>query len=437
MTRPQSWTLVPSVDVSGDDNVSLVDTIARSGNATITGLDITLAGPVNAINNDIIVTADNNIASSAALGGLNNTDNITLRANTGWVNATDTISADGTANLWAGQDITTTATVDATTVLVNGGNDVALATILAAAGGADIDAGAALTLNGDVDANTGTVTIDAGGLITHDAAIGSDNNTASVTIASAEGSLDSNNTIDSVGLISITTGANVDLANAVTAGTSIAVDAGGTVDAAAILDAGTSAAVSGDDTVSLVDTIARSGNASITGLDVTLAGPVNAINNDIIVTADNNIASSAALGGLNNTNNVTLRANTGWINSSAGITAVTNASLWAGDAITTTAAVTANGVTVNGGADVALAEINALAGGADIDAGNDLTLNGEVDAQTGAVTIDAGGLITQGAAVGGDNDTATVAITSTGGSLDSNNTIDAVASVAITTGQNG
>ena len=86
---------------------------------------------------------------------MNNTDNITLRANTGWVNATDTISADGTANVWAGQDITTTGTVDATTVLMNGGNDVALATILAAAGGADIDAGAALTLNGDVDANAG------------------------------------------------------------------------------------------------------------------------------------------------------------------------------------------------------------------------------------------------------------------------------------------
>ena len=52
------------------------------------------------------------------------------------------------------------------------------------------------------------------------------------------------------------------------------------------------------------------------------------------------------------------------------------------------------------------------------------------------VTIDAGGLITQGAAIGGDNDSVSVAITSTGGSLDSNNTIDAQTSVAITTGQN-
>ena len=137
---------------------------------------------------------------------------------------------------------------------VNGGADVALAEINALAGGADIDAGNDLTLNGEVDAQTGAVGRSTqGGLITQGAAVGGDNDTATVAITSTGGSLDSNNTIDAVASVAITTGQNVDLLSVVTAGTSIAIDAGGTVDAASLLSAGTSVDVSGDDNVNLVE----------------------------------------------------------------------------------------------------------------------------------------------------------------------------------------
>ena len=138
----------------------------------------------------------------------------------------------------------------------------------------------------------------------------------------------------------------VDLLSVVTAGTSIAIDAGGTVDAASLLSAGTSVDVSGDDNVNLVEVDADGGDATIAGLNVNLTGPVDANGADTLITADNNVANSAALGGDGTTDNVTVRANTGWINSSAAITALADASLWAGDAITTTAAVNGVGVTV-------------------------------------------------------------------------------------------
>ncbi len=309
-----------------------------------------------------------------------------------------------------------------------------------------------LTLTG------GAITIDAGDLITQDGAIGSDNTTASVAITSTTGSIDSNNTIDALGDISVDAGQDVDLLDLVTSGAALSLNAGGSIAAVSTIT-GDSVEVDGGADVSLAEVNAEAGDALLAaGLDLTLTGVVDAATGNIVATAGNDLTQLAALGSDQSTNNVTLTATTGTLTSSDTVDAIDSVDATAGLDLNVAAPITAangsialttlagdlnsgeiltaeTGVIVDGAANVSVDRVLAFNGDTTLRAGSNITLTDAVDARGGNdVVVWAGQNVTQTAAVGGDQATDNVTLTADTGAILSTNTIDAAMNVALTSG---
>ncbi|WP_081259462.1 filamentous hemagglutinin N-terminal domain-containing protein [Burkholderia territorii] len=430
LTGARNATVNGQVSGVGDTTIA-----AQTGSATVNG---------NALSNAALsVTA----GQSAAVGGTVQAQGpVSIAAQAGSITGQGNVSSSqGAVNLNAGQAIALNGAVQSgSTVNAMAGTNASFGGTVSAPGAVTIQAGQDTTLGGNVTSG-GNLSVTSGG---NTSVQGSAASIGDMTLAANGGALNTTGNVVSLGSLTASGSQGVTLGGLVYSGgnASIGSSAGSVAIAGAVsapgavnINAGQDATVAGAIQSGQTTTIAaardanlngglavsNTGNASVTaGRDINGTGGLS-VANDTTLNAGNNIAISGAIQTGNN-----LSATAGQTLSVGATTAVANSTLTAtnGSATLTGDALSGGATTITAGTDVAaqgsvksLGDLSAnakagnltvagavsTAGNANLNAGQNLTLNAQTTASKDA-SLTATNITTQGVAVGG-NLTATAA----------------------------
>ncbi|WP_244097992.1 filamentous hemagglutinin N-terminal domain-containing protein [Burkholderia ambifaria] len=424
LTGARNATVNGQVSGVGDTTIA-----AQTGSATVNG---------NALSNGALsVTAGQN----AAVGGTVQAQGpVSIAAQAGSITGQGNVSSSqGAVDLNAGQAIALTGAVQSgSTVNATAGTNASFGGTVSAPGAVTIQAGQDTTLAGDVTSG-GNLNVTSGGSTSVQGAAAS---VGDMTLAANGGSLSTSGNVVALGALNASgkqgvnlggtvysggnasigsSAGNVSVAGAVSTPGAVNISAGQDATVAGTVQSGQTTTIAAARDVSLNGGLAVSntGNASVTaGRDINGTGAIN-VANDTTLNAGNNVAVSGAIQTGNNLSatagqNLSVGATT--VVGTSTLTATNGSATLTGDALSGGATTIAAGTDVNAQGSVkSLGDLNANAkagnlavagavstsGNANLNAGQNLTLNGQTTASKDA-NLTATNIATQGVAVGGN-----------------------------------
>ncbi|WP_244107004.1 filamentous hemagglutinin N-terminal domain-containing protein [Burkholderia ambifaria] len=424
LTGARNATVNGQVSGVGDTTIA-----AQTGSATVNG---------NALSNGALsVTAGQN----AAVGGTVQAQGpVSIAAQAGSITGQGNVSSSqGAVDLNAGQAIALTGAVQSgSTVNATAGTNASFGGTVSAPGAVTIQAGQDTTLAGDVTSG-GNLNVTSGGSTSVQGAAAS---VGDMTLAANGGSLSTSGNVVALGALNASgkqgvnlggtvysggnasigsSAGNVSVAGAVSTPGAVNISAGQDATVAGTVQSGQTTTIAAARDVSLNGGLAVSntGNASVTaGRDINGTGAIN-VANDTTLNAGNNVAVSGAIQTGNNLSatagqNLSVGATT--VVGTSTLTATNGSATLTGDALSGGATTIAAGTDVNAQGSVkSLGDLNANAkagnlavagavstsGNANLNAGQNLTLNGQTTASNDA-NLTATNIATQGVAVGGN-----------------------------------
>ncbi|WP_407060526.1 filamentous hemagglutinin N-terminal domain-containing protein [Burkholderia stagnalis] len=427
-----------TVALTGSRNATVNGQASGVGDTTITAQTGSATVNGNAQSNGALsVTAGQN----ATIGGTVQAQGpVTIAAQGGSIAGQGNVtSSQGAVNLDAGQAISLNGAVQSgSTVNATAGTNVSFGGTVAAPGVVTIHAGQDTTLGGNVTSG-GNLSVTSGGntnvqgtaasvgdmtLAANGGSLTTTGNVVSLGALNASGRQGANlgGTVYSGGNASIGSSAgNVSVAGAVSTPGAVNINAGQDASVAGTIQSGQSTTIAAARDANLNGGVAVSnvGNASVTaGRDINGTGGLS-VANDTTLNAGNNIAVSGAIQTGNNLSatagqNLSVGATTAVGNST--LTATNGSAMLAGDALSGGATAITAGTDVNAQGSVkSLGDLSAnakagnltaagpvsTAGNATLNAGQNLTLNGQTTASKDA-SLTATNITTQGVAAGGN-----------------------------------
>ncbi|WAS57123.1 filamentous hemagglutinin N-terminal domain-containing protein [Burkholderia ambifaria] len=424
LTGARNATVNGQVSGVGDTTIA-----AQTGSATVNG---------NALSNGALsVTAGQN----AAVGDTVQAQGpVSIAAQAGSIRGQGNVSSSqGAVDLNAGQAIALTGAVQSgSTVNATAGTNANFGGTVSAPGAVTIQAGQDTTLAGDVTSG-GNLNVTSGGSTSVQGAAAS---VGDMTLAANGGSLSTSGNVVALGALNASgkqgvnlggtvysggnasigsSAGNVSVAGAVSTPGAVNISAGQDATVAGTVQSGQTTTIAAARDVSLNGGLAVSntGNASVTaGRDINGTGALN-VANDTTLNAGNNVAVSGAIQTGNNLSatagqNLSVGATT--VVGTSTLTATNGSATLTGDALSGGATTITAGTDVNAQGSVkSLGDLNANAkagnlavagavstsGNANLNAGQNLTLNGQTTASNDA-NLTATNIATQGVAVGGN-----------------------------------